>query len=870
MVRKLFCFLLFSIGNFAFVFSQNKWPENFFETHCYDCHDKEVSKGGLDLTSFSRDLTEVNNFEKWLYAYDRIKLGEMPPKERKKPSEGEKSKGLNSLKSLLLNAEAAIHSGKPKTKTRRLTRSEYENTIRDLFQMPGIALKEILPEDGSIHGYDKQSMALDLSHVNLSKYMEAADHVLDLAIATRPVAPVRQKRKISLANRGGFVAHIIMNGDGVLLRDMKPDPAFPPAGRYNHVNQGAHEKFGSFRTGSTVGLFRHEDESVSPYFMEHVTLYPGIYKVRTSLWSFQWEKGKVLPSRGTEAARLSVVRLTGDGRGGGHPSYVLGYFDAPSLKPQLHELKVWLNHNELIGFNAASLAPTANYNRKGRAMAFTGPGIAVDWLEVDGPIHQDWPPPSHKLLFGELPIVEFDKDKNPETVNPKRIKIKQLGAGMNRRDAEHGTWSVHSKSPVTDARTLLVRFLPKAFRRKVSDLEVEAYLLEFEKRMKARDSFESAMRWVYRAVLCSPDFLFHFENENQLSPRQLANRMSYFLWNSLPDERLVELSESTNFKDPNTLVKEVDRMLDDPKSERFVHDFLDQWLELRSIGRNDPDRKLYPEFSPYLQDSMVQETRAFFRQMLEDDLNASHLIRSSFAMLNEKLANHYGISGVEGSVVRRVVLPPNHPRGPFLTHASVLKITANGTTTSPVPRGAFVMDKLLGNPIPPPPSNVPAIEPDVSGAKTIRQQLDLHRNQVACRGCHAKMDPPGFALESFDVIGGQRNRYRTIGNGDRPERGNIDPFVGLSFLLGQKVESSGELLDGRKFSSTEEFQDLIAEDDSLSLNLLNQLQTYSIGRGPFFSDREEQNEILSEVNAKNGGLRSLIKKLVCSTVFEQK
>ncbi len=240
--------------------------------------------------------------------------------------------------------------------------------------MPGIALQNGLPADGSAYGFDKNSDALDISHVNMAKYIEAADQTLDLAIATRPDAPAVQKRRFSLMNRGGGVAHIVMNGDGVLLKDKQPDPDFPPAGELPHIDQGSHERTGAFDTGSSVGLFRHEDESVSPYFMEHVTIYPGRYRVRTSLWSFQWDKGKVLPARGTEAARLSVVQLTGDGRGGQHPSYVLGYYDAPSLESKEHELVTWLNQNEIIGYNVASLAPVANYNRKGRAMAFTGPG----------------------------------------------------------------------------------------------------------------------------------------------------------------------------------------------------------------------------------------------------------------------------------------------------------------------------------------------------------------------------------------------------------------------------------------------------------------------------------------------------------------
>src|SRR5205807_1415376 len=205
------------------------------------------------------------------------------------------------------------------------------------------------------------------------------------------------------------------------------------------------------------------------------------------------------------------------------------------------------------------------------------------------------------------------------------------------------------------------------------------------------------------------------------------------------------------------------------------------------ITANDPDRKLYPEFSAYLQDSMVAETRAYFRELLDKDLDAGHLVKSDFAMLNEKLAVHYGIPGVSGSQMRRVALPAGSARGGFLTQAAILKITANGTTTSPVPRGAFVMDRPLGRPPEPPPPNIPAIEPDVRGTRTIREQLDKHRTNAACAACHAKIDPPGFALESFDVIGGFRTRYRSIGAGDSAPRRTIDPFIGISFKLGPHV-----------------------------------------------------------------------------------
>ena len=301
-----------------------------------------------------------------------------------------------------------------------------------------------------------------------------------------------QTRRISLANSGGFVAHVVMNGDGVLLKNKQPDPDFPPAGEQGHIDEGAHERIGSFHNGTSVGLFRHEDESLSPYFIEHVTIYPGRYRVRTSLWSFQWDKGKVLPSRGTEAARLSVVQLTGDGRGGQHPSYVLGYFDAPSIDSQEHELVTWLNHNEIIGFNVASLAPVANYSRKGRAMAFTGPGIACDWLDIEGPLHDVWPPPSHRLLFGDLPLVEFKPAEHPGVRPPQRKSVRQLGAGRNRPDPPQGLWTVHSEQPLVDADRLLAAFLPRAFRRPV-DAEVrQAYVAKVAERLKAGDGFETS------------------------------------------------------------------------------------------------------------------------------------------------------------------------------------------------------------------------------------------------------------------------------------------------------------------------------------------------------------------------------------------
>lgn len=339
----------------------------------------------------------------------------------------------------------------------------------------------------------------------------------------------------------------------------------------------------------------------------------------------------------------------------------------------------------------------------------------------------------------------------------------------------------------------------------------------------------------------------------------------------MPDNELRTLADQGRLHEPEVLRSQTERLLRDPKSHRFISDFLGQWLKLRQIASNDPDRKLYPEFSPYLQDCMVAESEAFFRELIEKDLDASHLVHSNFAMLNEKLAVHYGIEGVHGPRIRRVELPEDCPRGPFLTHASVLKVTANGTTTSPVPRGAFVMERFLGRPPQPPPATVPAVEPDVRGATTIREQLAKHRSEPSCSACHARIDPPGFALESFDVIGGYRTRYRSLEKGDPAPRGAIDPFIPIQFKLGPPVDSSGQMPGGRAFRDLREFQDQMAQDrETLLKNLAQQLTIYATGRELAFRDRAAIKTVVQSVEARGGGIRTLIHELVQGSLFQKR
>jgi hypothetical protein len=850
----------------------------FLQKNCIECHDADSHEGELDLAALSPDLTDREQFNKWVKIYDRIRTGEMPPKTQPRPDAGEQAPFLDDLKASLVKAESEAFNEAPRTGLRRLTRAEYENTMRDLFSMPGLALQNELPPDGQAHGFDKNSDALDISHVNLAKYIEAADRVLDVVIVVQPNPPAVNTQRISLANPAGFVAHVLMNGDGVLIKNRQVDPEFPAPGEQNHIDQGAHERMGSFHNGASVGLFRHEDESFHPYFNEFVAIYPAKYRLKTSLWSFQWDKGEILKGRGTEAARLSIVTLTGDGRGGGHPSSLLTYLDAPADGEQVHAVETHLNQNDTIGFNTASLAPAANYYKKKRALEFTGPGIVCDYLDVEGPIYESWPPPGHRLLFGELSIVEFKAEEHQGVRPPRHEAHRQkMFMGKNAADAVQGLWTVRSEQPLADADRLLATFLPRAFRRPVSDEVRKVYVAQVEARLQTGDCFKTAMRWAYRAALCSPDFLYHCEDAPEpaasdpaksVDDYALASRLSYFFWNSMPDGALIGKAAANELHQPDVLRTEVERMLADPRSQRFIDDFLGQWLKLRQIASTDPDKTLYPEFNVYLQDSMVAETRAYFRELLEKNLSVTHLIKSDFAMLNEKLAVHYGVPGVVGSQIRRVPLPEKSPRGPFLTQASILKITANGTTTSPVPRGAFVMDRLLGQPPEPPPPNIAAVEPDVRGATTIREQLAKHRDHTICASCHAKLDPPGFALEMFDVIGGQRTRYRSIGAGDAPERGAIDPFISLGFRLGQPVDPAGELPDGRPFGDVCEFQTCIAADPRpLLTNLADRFAVYATGQRTRFSDREQLDQIVAAALNEGAGVRSLIHHLVQSPLF---
>ena len=311
-------------------------------------------------------------------------------------------------------------------------------------------------------------------------------------------------------------------------------------------------------------------------------------------------------------------------------------------------------------------------------------------------------------------------------------------------------------------------------------------------------------------------------------------------------------------------------MLDDEKSQRFVEDFLDQWLELEDIDATTPDEKLYPEYDDVLRQAMLEETRRFFSELIWDDRGVREFIDSEFTFLNRRLAEHYGIPGIEGLEFRKVNLPAESPRGGLLTQASLLKVTANGTNTSPVPRGSFVLANLLGTPPSPPPPGAGAVEPDTRGTTTIREELAAHRRVDSCNRCHREIDPPGFALESFDPIGGFRTRYRSTGKGDRPSTKLFGRPV-REYRLGPRVDSSGTTVRGEKFAGIRDFKRLLMKnEDQVARHFLNQLIAYSTGAEIQFADRNERDRILEKARGNGYGLRGMIHAVVQSEMFRNK
>ena len=441
--------------------------------------------------------------------------------------------------------------------------------------------------------------------------------------------------------------------------------------------------------------------------------------------------------------------------------------------------------------------------------AYQGPRLRIWEIKVEGPHQQSWPPPGHRVLYGNLK----PGDLNLETINER-----------------------------------LTAFARSAFRRPPTEGELKPIRALVAAKLGTPDCKPlDALQLGFQTILCAPGFIYPHEGEGQLKGYKLASRLSYFLWSSMPDDELLKLAAAGTLSEPATRRKQVERMLADPKGQRFVSNFTRIWLELDNIGKMPPSKEFLTYYRDNLESAMRSETEHFFRHILDNNLPLREFLAADYSFLNRELAEHYGMPGLKGNHFRKVRLP-NASRGGILGHGSFLTASANGVDTSPVVRGIYVMNKLLDYTPPPPPDDVPAIEPDVRGATTLREQLIKHRADATCAQCHNKIDPSGFGPRELRCHRGWRDQYERK----------------------LKVDASGKLPDGKTFASNAEFRKLVvAQDETFTRCFSQKLLTYAVGRKLNSSDRPSIDAIQREMKTTEAGLRDLIQAVVLSEMFTQ-
>jgi len=801
----------------------------FLDKNCIFCHRGGNAPGGLDLTSLAFNLNDVNNFGRWTRVHDQVRSGAMPP--GKALARPERDAFLKSVSSPMIAHERQRAAAQGRSVLRRLNRYEYENTLRDLLNAPWLQLRDMLPEDGILARFNKSGQALDVSHVQMSRYMETAEQALRwvLAASKQPVQQRRyyardQKRLLNRMRYSSFNRHPERASIPILGFDAQPDVLAEKVPITVGAADPKTRELEAFVTPAStyIGNEYHFDQFVTPVggryritfnaysIWIHTIFGPEGRKDRKGWWRPDREKTE--RGRTTEPVTIYALSKGGEKR-------LLGSFDV-TPEPAMHSLEVHLLPGEMILPDASRLFRSRpGFTGSPDATREGMPGVAYRWMDVDGP-------------SASAPFAM------PSDANQVEASLRQ--------------------------------FIARAYRRPPTEDEVQRYLKIVRDRLKS--GVHEAIVAGYTAVLCSPAFLYMEEQPGALNGYALASRLSYFLWNTAPDTELRALAQKGALLKPEVLKAQTARLLDHPRSRDFINAFLDYWLDLRKLGDTTPDVILYPDY--YLDDllleSALNETQLFVSHLIGKNLPARNIVDSNFTMLNSHLARHYALPPVDGVAMRQVRLPPNCVRGGLLTQASVLKVTANGTTTSPVLRGAWIMERILGEPPPPPPPSVPAVEPDTRGATTIRQQLDKHRAIASCAACHNKIDPAGFALENFDVLGGWRERYRSTEEGE-PVSGIGKNGHDFTFRLSQPVDASGQLENGEKFRNVVELKRALLKDErKIARNLVHQFVAYATGAPVSFADRDEVERILTASEHDGYGLRTLIHQVVQSRIFRNK
>lgn len=778
----------------------------FLDAHCVDCHDSESHKGGLNLEALAFQPTQRANALTWERVFDRVAKGEMPPKKKQQPVAEEKAAWLAELSQSLRSASLAMQKNEGRGPVRRLTRTEYENTVCDLLHIK-CDLKGFFPDDAVTAGFDKVGEGLTLSATHFARYQEAAEKALADAVFragglhySKDGAAYFKGNEKTFTNYGNWVEDdcFVLNSQMFYPYTVIMGPWAPLGGRYRVRITAQARNNGGKPMPIAIGVHNHQSSKPDA---------PELLEIRdlseTEMRTVTME---------VELQREEQINVFG-------PTLVHRDFVLPLVKKGEH---------------------------------WTKQGLVIQKVEVEGPLKSDggvdeWPSRGYRELFDEL----------------QQRSLSEITGVPAAKGAPNPAMPV-STQPKVDAERLIRRFLPKAFRRPVPEEVAAPYVARVLKALDNGVHFHQAMLDGYKAILCSPHFLLHEETPGPLDGPALANRLAYFLWNGPPDDALLK-ADLTQAKERHA---QVERLLRDPRSARFEASFTDQWLDLQKIDATSPDSALYPEFDTVLRLSALHETRLFFHELLAENRSLLEGVQSDWTYLNGPLGWLYGLPEISGYELRKVTLPAGSHRGGFLTQASILKVTADGAKTSPILRGNWINEKILGIHPPTPPSDVPKIEPDIRGATTIRAQLAKHRDTPACMSCHTVIDPPGFALETFDVIGGQRDFYRVPKSTGQVIE--IQPSK-KRVHRGPAVEAGYTMPDGRAFANVTEYKAMLLEDkDSIARALTEKLLTYATGARVQFADREDVAAIVKSLRADHYGLRTLIHQIVDSRPFLNK
>ena len=836
---------------------------------CLDCHDDAGKAGGLSLEQLGFEMTQ-QNAATWLRSLEQIERGYMPPPNHDQPTLKLREAAIRDLEGRLV----AFHSKHRKDRStvlRRLNRTEYRNTIRDLLRLEICDdLTSEFPGDQRDHGFATNGEKLVTSSFLLRKYLEAAEEVIDRAVhfESRPETQVWKMTppfdRTTGAEQGQTAGYFRKVGEPQQYQDIcgrigaggAPYSGYHPL---DDVSESGAPVSGWYLVRiEAEAKFRHAFQE--KHFTRWKPLWDGTEPIRLSLFTATLQG---IDPANKEARDFAATHEQANQR---H----IATWDLRDDQRVWLEARVWLekgqflrlgfpngptnsNHRIQYYFNElakATYSPEALAEFEDRKKRYGGwisfhfgesPRIRLYNMELTGPLNETWPPPSHRVIFGDAPYQSAHADE------------------------------------------VLLRFASRAWRRPVAATELKPIVQLVRDTEAEGGSAENAIAEGLKAILCSPAFLYREEKNELLTDYEIASRLSYFLTASTPDEQLLKRADSKQLTDPRIRGAEAERLLADPRSDAFVNEFLDGWLRMDKLGSMAPDpHRFAVYYDDRLEPAMRTETRLYFRHLLDTNGAIARFLDSDYTFVNKELAKSYGIdllarlsessSDAPDSVNRATHLNQllrqdgvgNSPstrftkvqltdrrRGGLLGQASVLTLTANGVDTSPVIRGVWLLENLLGTPPPPPPPNVPAIEPDIRGATTIREQLQKHRASAACRSCHAHIDPPGFALESFNPIGGWRGHYRTSGKYTA-------------------IDSTG-VFGGSHFKDIVEFKALLLKrQDLLARCLVEKLLTSALGRELEISDRPYIRNILDATRPHKYRLSDLVLHVVASPLLQQK